>query len=77
MNLGIWNILTLLLLTICLYSLVYISIIAALNARNQRYQKLWYAEKAMQIKLNPRISRIELREYYVMFCKRNRCSVEF
>ena len=45
--------------------------------RNRKYQKLWDKEKLMRIRLNPKISRAELCEFYVMFCKRNNCNVEF
>lgn len=48
-----------------------------LTIRTRKYQKIWNKEKAMRIKIDPNISRAELCEQYVMFCKRNGCKVEF
>ena len=45
--------------------------------RNMRYQKEWEKEKAMRMRAKPAITRAELCEYYVMFCLRNECKVEF
>ena len=45
--------------------------------RNMRYQKEWEKEKAMRMRTKPAITRAELCEYYVMFCLRNECKVEF
>ena len=45
--------------------------------RIKDYQKLWYKEKLMRLRATPRISNADLCEYYVMFCKRNDCKVEF
>lgn len=45
--------------------------------RNIKYQKKWNEEKAKRIKIDPAITRAELCEQYVMFCKRNDCLVEF
>ena len=45
--------------------------------KNAKYQKMWYEEKAMRKRVNPMITRAELCEQYVMFCKRNDCKVEF
>lgn len=45
--------------------------------RNLRLQKEWDSERDMRLRSNPKISRAELCEYYVMFCKRNCCNVEF
>ena len=42
-----------------------------------KYQKEWNKEKAMRVKLKPNISRADLCEYYIMFCKRNNCKVDF
>ena len=47
------------------------------NIRNIKYQKKWNEEKAKRIKIDPAITRAELCEQYVMFCKRNDCLVEF
>lgn len=48
-----------------------------LTFRNNKYQKLWNKEKATRIRIDPAITRAELCEQYVMFCKRNDCLVEF
>ena len=45
--------------------------------RNNKYQKIWYREKATRVRIDPNISNAELCEQYVMFCKRNGCKVEF
>ena len=45
--------------------------------RNNKYQKKWNKEKAMLVRIDPNITRAELCEQYVMFCKRNDCKVEF
>ena len=47
------------------------------SIRNSKYQKLWNKEKAMRVRVDPAITRAELCEQYVMFCKRNCCQVEF
>ena len=44
---------------------------------NKKYQKEWNKEKAMRMRSNPKISRAELCEYFVMFCLRNDCKVDF
>lgn len=58
------------LLVYCIYTLF--SLI-----REARYQKLWNEEKATLLRISPDITRGELCEYFVMFCKRNDCIVEF
>ena len=45
--------------------------------RNNKYQKKWNETKAKLIKIDPNITRAELCEQYVMFCKRNKCKVDF
>ena len=45
--------------------------------RNRKFQKLWDKEKAMRMRMKPAITRAELCEYFVMFCLRNDCKVEF
>ena len=45
--------------------------------RTKKLQKEWNKEKAIKLRLIPRISNAELCEYYVMFCKRNDCKVDF
>lgn len=52
-------------------------LILILVLRDRKYQKLWDKEKAMRLRFKPTISRAELCEYYVMFCKRNDCRVNF
>lgn len=47
------------------------------SIRNRKYQKKWDKEKAMRVKIDPAITRAELCEQYVMFCKRNACKVEY
>lgn len=47
------------------------------SVRNRKLQKEWADEKEMRLKCTPKITRAELCEYYVMFCKRNDCKVEF
>ena len=42
-----------------------------------KLQKEWDKEKAMRMCLSTKISKAELCEYYIMFCKRNNCKVEF
>ena len=45
--------------------------------RDIKYEKKWKKEKAKLIKIDPAITRAELCEQYVMFCKRNNCKVEY
>lgn len=47
------------------------------SIRNRKYQKKWDKEKAMRVRIDPAITRAELCEQYVMFCKRNGCKVEY
>ena len=62
----------------CCILLLLVGLIAVmLIVRTAKYQKLWEKEKAMRKRVNPRISDLELCDYYVMFCKRNNCDVEF
>lgn len=60
-----------------LFILAYLLADIILTIRNIKYQKLWYKEKATRLKIDPNISRAELCEFFVMFCKRNNCKVEF
>ena len=57
--------------------LSYILIDIIYSIRKKKCQKLWDKEKAMRLRVRPRISNAELCEQYVMFCKRNDCNVEF
>lgn len=45
--------------------------------RERKYQKKWNEEKAMRMRIDPAITRAELCEFFVMFCKRNNCKVDF
>lgn len=45
--------------------------------RNRKYQKIWNQKKAIYLKIDPNITRSQLCEQYVMFCKKNNCKVEF
>ena len=47
------------------------------SIRERKYQKLWDKEKEMCAKCTPRMTKAELCERYVMFCKRNDCMVDF
>ena len=61
----------------CILLLLVGIVFVMLIARTAKYQKLWEKEKALRIRIKPNISRAELHEYYIMFCKRNNCDVEF
>ena len=77
MNIKLCSILIILLLIFGTYLFWYVAIDIALKVRNRHYQKRWNQEKAIRIKLDPAITRAELCEQYIMFCKRNDCIVEF
>ena len=64
-------------LTVEFLMFLYIVVDLALSKRKAEYQKLWEKEKAMRMRLKPTITRAELCEYFVMFCKRNNCMVDF
>ena len=57
--------------------LLYVLFNLMITIRDRIYQKEWNKEKAIRIRYNPKISRAELCEYFVMFCLRNECKVEF
>jgi hypothetical protein len=57
--------------------LLFVTMTLILTARNNKFQKLWDKEKADILRIEPAITRAELCERYVMFCKRNDCKVEF
>lgn len=69
-----WIILKNLFITIAFIFAISEIILAVID---REYQKLWNKEKALKSRLNPKISNAELCEYYVMFCKRNNCKVDF
>ena len=48
-----------------------------LAIQTHKYQKKWDECKAKLTKIDPKITRAELCEQYVMFCLRNDCKVEF
>jgi hypothetical protein len=56
---------------------VYVLTDLIFTIRERKYQKKWNEYKAKLIKIDPAITRAELCEQYVMFCKRNNCKVEF
>ena len=58
-----------------IFSFVLTDLIFAI--REIKYQKKWNKEKAMRMRIDPAISRAELCEFFVMFCKRNNCKVDF
>ena len=60
-----------------LFMLLFLVAVLILIVHTARCQKLWNKEKAMRLRIDPAISRAELCEYYVMFCLRNNCKVEF
>ena len=64
-------------LAIGVYSLFYLFLNLVVSLRNKKYQKIWDKEKSMHVKNNPSITNAKLCEYFVMFCKRNDCIVEF
>lgn len=57
--------------------LLFVTITLILIARNNKFQKLWVKEKSDMLRIEPAITKAELCERYVMFCKRNDCKVEF
>lgn len=60
-----------------IFLLFYVLVELMFTIRNFKYQKKWNAKKALYIRIDPAITRAELCEQYVMFCKRNDCKVEF
>lgn len=66
-------------LMVIVETFVYLYVFADIvnSIRNRKYQKLWNKEMATRLRIDPAISRAEMCEYYVMFCKRNNCNVEF
>lgn len=59
------------------FMILYVASDLILFFRNKKYQTLWNKEKADRVRFDPAITRAELCEQYVMFCKRNDCNVEF
>jgi hypothetical protein len=60
-----------------LFVFFYVLFDLILAIRNKKYQKLWNKEKTNRTHFDPMITRAELCEQYVMFCKRNNCKVEY
>ena len=59
------------------FILLYVFVNFASSVRNKKYQKLWNREKETRLRLHPTTSNAQLCEYYVMFCKRHDCKVEY
>lgn len=64
-------------LTTQLFIFFYVLYDLILAIRDRKYQKKWDKEKAMLVRVDPAITRAELCEQYVMFCKRNNCKVDY
>lgn len=62
---------------VCLFFVVYISLSFILALKERHYQKKWFATKVNRIKIDPNVTRAELCELYVDFCRKNNCKVEF
>ena len=60
-----------------LFILLYFIAEIIFSIKYTKYQKKWYITKEKILKVDPAITRAELCEQYVMFCKRNNCKVEF
>lgn len=60
-----------------IFIFLYVLADLVLTIRDIKYQKKWNETKAKLIKIDPAITRAELCEQYVMFCKRNNCKVEY
>ena len=60
-----------------IFMFLYVIADLIVTVRDNKYQKKWNETKAKLIKIDPNITRAELCEQYVMFCKRNDCKVEF
>ena len=60
-----------------LFILFYVIVDLISAAKNIRYQKVWRLKKSSIVRIDPNITRAELCEQYVMFCKRNNCKVDF
>ena len=41
--------------------------------RNKKYQKKWNKKKSDRLRIDPGITRAEMCEEYVYFCKKNDC----
>lgn len=60
-----------------IFLLVYVILDLFMAARNAKYERLWRFKKGTLVRIDPDITRAELCEYYVDFCKKNCCKVEF
>ncbi len=63
--------------TTYLFVFFYVLFDLILSIRDIKYQKKWNKQKAMLVRVDPAITRAELCEQYVMFCKRNNCKVDY
>ena len=70
-------ILRLICLIISLILLMYSAALIFLIIRNAKYQKLWNLKKETFLRVNPHVSRGDLCDQFVMFCKRNNCRIDF
>ena len=60
-----------------LFMVFYVICDLAFAVRDAKYQKLWRLKKSSLVRIDPAITRAELCEQYVIFCKENNCRVEF
>ena len=61
----------------CVFAGIYILSDLLYSLRNAKYQNLWNKEKANIIRIDPAVTRAELCEKYVRFCKKNQCKVDY
>jgi hypothetical protein len=62
---------------VCLFVVVYLVLRFILALEEHRCQKKWFATKVNRIKIDPNVTRAELCELYVDFCRKNNCKVDF
>ena len=72
-----WFILEVFMAFVKLFIWFYILLDLISAVKTRKCQKKWNEMKAKFIKIDPAITRAELCEQYVLFCKRNDCKVEF
>lgn len=65
------------LFVVMIFMASYILVDVVFAIKGQQYQNLWNKEKAMIKRIDPAITRAELCEQYVIFCKKNKCRVDF
>ena len=59
------------------FVLIYMLADLLFSIRNLKYQKLWNKQKANIKRIDPAITRAELCEKYVLFCKKHKCKVNY